>query len=120
MLHASRRAIAARALGRTARHVTIDANVRQLNLQWNGIGREGAQRVADSLVGSNVLQLDIRHNDIGSEGAKSIAAALDRCELTTLVADFNGLGDHSRPTDMNDLSGFNVLIGFNDIGDDAF
>ncbi len=72
--------------------------ITKLNLEWNGIGDEGAKHLADALENNKVIhctfssisfhpqlqtitKLDLDSNKIGSEGVKHLAEAIRKNQV---------------------------------------
>ena len=67
----------------------------KLDLSHNGIGDEGAGRLAGVLGQCcSLAKLDLSENDIGDEGAESLAEVLGKCSsLSELDFTFNVIDD---------------------------
>eukprot|EP00808_Paulinella_micropora_P004090 g30517.t1 len=75
----------------------VNSTLTHLDVQYNGIGPQGAQAMADAIkVNSTLAHLNIFYNNIGPQGAQAMADAIKenkRCKLEKLGMAYNQIGD---------------------------
>eukprot|EP00039_Didymoeca_costata_P009271 m.122266 g.122266 ORF g.122266 m.122266 type:complete len:256 (+) comp14422_c0_seq5:559-1326(+) len=104
---------------------TSNWNGRQISLQSNNIGVDGALAIAEALQKNNTLTtIHLDRNDIGDSGAGSVAVALQKNDtLKTISLDGNGIGaEGARAISevlANNKSLTTFAFGNNNIGDDG-
>lgn len=81
-----------------------------LDISFCGIGDEGAESIADSMLGNNGnVKISLAHNDITREGFRSICSATASSECCNLV-EIDLSGNKLKSLDDCDLSGFGSLV----------